>query len=301
MAVVCSQDAQEQTKLFFDCRKSPTQAQCDQLALSIPGASKVSPVDNPGSLSYTVVCKGCLGPLKDLIVSFRETGGMLDECMVALARKIHGGLVPELTCHGNVEGADPPLFIYSMSYLRGCALIEVQSVEIEMSSDEEAKHERLIRHLARYFARCWSNPQTVDLQTQVAQRARIHNLLTRLVGELPPSALSKPGLSCLIDSLDSSFNQIYPRIFTHNDFSVTKILLDEKTFDITDTFWDEFWHVSGIEEEDCWGRIKASAEAAAKIWAVLRLAFRCNADGSPSDEVLVSKSRMEQLRAWLRE
>jgi len=41
---------------FFAARKSPTRSQCDQLALSISGASAVRPVEVPGSLSYTVVC-----------------------------------------------------------------------------------------------------------------------------------------------------------------------------------------------------------------------------------------------------
>lgn len=141
--------AQEQTKRFFDSRSSPTQAQCDQIALSISGAAKVSPVDNPGSLSYTVVCNDCPGPRKDLVVSFREPGGLLDDGMVGLAKKIHGDLVPESTYHGSVEGSEPPLSIYSMPYLRGSALVEVQSVEVEMSSDDEAKHEMLFKHLAR--------------------------------------------------------------------------------------------------------------------------------------------------------
>lgn len=141
--------SQRQTKIFFDSRTSPTQTQCDQLALAISGGSAVSPVDSPGSLSYTVVCKDCPGPRKDLIISFREPGGMLDDHMVELARKIHGDLVPELSCHGNVDGADPPLTIYSMTYMRGSALVEVQSVEVEMSTDEVSKHERLIRHLAQ--------------------------------------------------------------------------------------------------------------------------------------------------------
>lgn len=141
--------AQQQTKRFFEDRRSPSQEQCDQLALSISGAAKVSPVDNPGSLSYTVVCNNCPGPRKDLIVSFRELGGLLDDRMVGLAKKIHGDLVPESVCHGNVKGADPPLSIYSMPHLRGSALVEVQSAEVELGSDEEAKHETLIRHLAR--------------------------------------------------------------------------------------------------------------------------------------------------------
>lgn len=106
-------------------------------------------MDSPGSLSYTVVCKNYPGPQKNLIISFREPGGRLDDHMVELARKIHGELVPELTCHGNVECADPPLTIYSMTYLRGSALVEVQSVDIEMSSNKESRHERLVKHLAQ--------------------------------------------------------------------------------------------------------------------------------------------------------
>lgn len=69
--------------------------------------------------------------------------------MVDLARNIHGELVPRSTCHGNVEDGDPLLSIYSMTYLPGSALLEVKSTEVDMSRDEDAKHERLIRDLAR--------------------------------------------------------------------------------------------------------------------------------------------------------
>lgn len=141
--------AQQQTKRFFEDRSSPSQVQCDQIALSISGASKVSPVDNPGSLSYTVVCNDCPGPRKDLIISFREPGGLLDDQMIGLAKEIHGDLVPESVRHGVIEGSIPLLSIYSMPYLRGSALLKVQSVDIDMSDDYEAKHEVLIRHLAR--------------------------------------------------------------------------------------------------------------------------------------------------------
>lgn len=141
--------AQQQTRRFFEDRSSPSQAQCDQIALSISGASKVSPVDNPGSLSYTVICNDCPGPQNNLIVSFREPGGLLDDRIVRLAKEIHGDLVPESVCRGVVEGSDPPLSTYCMPNLRGSALVEVQSVDVDMSRDEEAKHEMLIRHLAR--------------------------------------------------------------------------------------------------------------------------------------------------------
>lgn len=67
---------------------------------------------------------------------------------------------------------------------------------------------------------------------------------------------------------------------------------------LRETFWEEFWAVSGIEGEERRGRTRVLTEAAGQIGAILRLAFRRNANGSPSDEVLVSESRMKQLRAW---
>lgn len=53
-------------------------------------------------------------------------------------------------------------------------------------------------------------------------------------------------------------------------------------------FWDEFWVVYSINRESRRERVGATAEAAGKIGAVLRLAFRRNADGSSAEEVLVS-------------
>ncbi|KAJ2989134.1 hypothetical protein NUW58_g3623 [Xylaria curta] len=333
--------AKEATDRFFNGRKSPSQVQCDEIAQSISGALTVSPVDTPGSMSYTVICHGGAG-LQDLIVSFREPGGTLDEEMVKLAKEIHGDLVPESTCHGNMKGADPPLSIYSMPYLRGSSCIEVLAFQVEMNSDEEAKHKVFIQHLARYFARCRSSPRPVDRQTQAMKQEGIRKRLARLEEELPSSILPNSLLSKLIENLTSLFSQDYPQVLTHGDFSVTNILIDEDTFEITgivdwslamilpfgmdldilflttgfmtqegwhdyackllllDTFWDEFWAASGIEGEERRGRIRGLAEAAGQIGAILRLAFRCNADGSPTEEVLVSESRMKQLRAWFK-
>lgn len=59
-----------------------------------------------------------------------------------------------------------------------------------------------------------------------------------------------------------------------------------------------FWAVSGIVGEGLRDRVRATAEAASKIGVVLSMAFRRNADGSPSEEVLVSETEIEQLRAW---
>ncbi|KAB5558335.1 hypothetical protein GE09DRAFT_109119 [Coniochaeta sp. 2T2.1] len=331
--------AQEATECFFSGRKSPSRMQCDEIAQCLSGASTVGPVDSPGSMSYTVVCSGCPGP-QDLVVSFRQPCAVLDEGMVKLAKEIHGDLVPESTCHGKLEGADPPLFIYSMPYLRGSSCIEVLASRVEMDPGEEAKHEVFIKHLARYFARCWSSSRTVQRQPQENQREEIRKRLSQLAEEPLSSILPNSMLPRLINDLPSLFSQDYPHVLTHGDFSVTNILVDKNQFEITGivdwslpafmpfgvdldilflttgfmtrdgwhdyacklklqrTFWEEFWAVSGIQGGELRSRIQGLAEAAGQIGAILRLAFRRNADGSPSEEILLSESRMKQLRAW---
>lgn len=139
------------------------------------------------------------------------------------------------------------------------------------------------------------------------------------------------------------FSPEYPQVLTHNDFSVTNILIDEDTFEITgivdwslatimpfgmdldvlflttgfmdlhgwhnygckpqliEVFWEEFWAITRIEAEEHRRRTRRLAEAAGKIGAILRLAFRRNVNGSPAEEVLASESRMQQLNAWVGE
>lgn len=63
-------------------------------------------------------------------MSFREQGALLNEEMVKIAKDIHGDLVPESTFHGSVDGADPPLYIYSMPYLRGQSCIEALPFQV---------------------------------------------------------------------------------------------------------------------------------------------------------------------------
>ncbi|KAI1180211.1 hypothetical protein F4777DRAFT_574492 [Nemania sp. FL0916] len=332
--------AQQLIDSFFAGRCLPSQAACDEIALSTSGASTVSPVESPGSLSYTVVCSGLPGSQPDRIVSFREPGSELNEGVVKLAKGIHGDMVPEATYHGTVKGADPPLSICSMPRLLGSSYIEVISCEINMSSNEQAKHTMFIKHLARYFARCWLSPQSVDGQAQAEQCGMVQRRVARLMEELPPSIFLYSVVSRLTERLPSLFGQNYRQALTHNDFSVTNILVDEESFEITgivdwslanvmpfgmdldilflatgfldrdgwhdytckkllqDTFWEEFWLVSGIEGEELRNEARALAEDAGHIGAILRLAFRRNSDGSPSEEILLSESRMKQLSAW---
>ncbi|KAF5230436.1 hypothetical protein FAUST_9803 [Fusarium austroamericanum] len=259
---------------------------------------------------------------------------MLDADIVKLAKEIHGNLVPESTFHGNMEGADPPLFIYSMPYLRGSSYTGVQAFWVEMDSNEESTQRAFVKDLAR--------SQPVDHQTQAKKQLGIYKRLTRLAEESPP-VLSKSILSKLIEALPSMFGNDYPQVLTHNDFSVTNILVNEDTSEIAgivdwslasvmpfgldldilflatgfmtidgwhdygckpqlqDVFWDEFWFSSEIEGEDLRRKTQNLAEVAGQIGAILRLAFRRNDDGSPSEEVLVSQRRIGQLKAWFGE
>ncbi|QUC16053.1 uncharacterized protein UV8b_00294 [Ustilaginoidea virens] len=268
--------AQQATDRFFGGRKSPSQMQCAEIAQSVCGASTVRPVDSPGSMSYTVICSGRPEPQQDLIS----------------------------TCHGDVEEADPPLSIYSIPYLRGSSCTEVLAFQVEMDPEEEAKHGVFVKHLARQL------PHKPDIYSEaillIFFKGSVKDILARLAEESPWSILSNSMLSRLIEYLPLLFSQDYPQVLTHGDFLVTNILVDENKFEIryrrlVSGGGEEFWAVSGVEGEERRGRTQGQAEAAGRIGAILRLAFRRNADGSPSEEVLASERRTKQLRAWVGE
>jgi hypothetical protein len=100
-------------------------------------------------MSYTVICTGRHAGKQDLVVSFREPEAHLDQCMGKLARAVHGDLVPEVSYYGEVDGADPPLTIYTMPYLPGISCLDALACQVEMDGVTEAKHICFVRHLAR--------------------------------------------------------------------------------------------------------------------------------------------------------
>lgn len=140
--------AQQAVGRFFQGRY-PTQFKCDKIAKSISGASDINAVDTPGSMSYTVVCTGRHAGKPDLVVSFREPEAHLDQGICQLAQAIHGYLVPEISHTGIVDGADPPLTIYTMPYLRGISCLDALTCQVEMGELAEVRHICFIRHLAR--------------------------------------------------------------------------------------------------------------------------------------------------------
>lgn len=141
--------AQQAVDRFFAGRY-PTKLQCDQIAKSVSMASDIKAVDTPGSMSYNVVCRGRQSGKPDLVVSFRELEARLDQRMGQLAKTVHGCLVPEMRQNGMVDGANPPLTIYTMPYLPGISCLDALPCQVELDEVAEARHSCFIRGLARY-------------------------------------------------------------------------------------------------------------------------------------------------------
>ncbi|KAK3994555.1 hypothetical protein QBC44DRAFT_322261 [Cladorrhinum sp. PSN332] len=220
---------------FFADRKSPTRSECDQLAMSITGASALRQVRTPGSLSYTVICKrpGVRDGTDEVVVSFRQQESGLDKDTVALASAIHGQLVPEATHQGTMPGSDPLLGIYTMSLVSGVACLEVLSWQAEMDAEEEAKHISFIKHLARYFARSWSASQPTGIQARESQEEDISRRLAILKSNPTFDIIPSSTLSTLEAALPRLFAQDYPQVLAHGDLSKTNILVDPDTYEIT--------------------------------------------------------------------
>ncbi|KAL5360876.1 hypothetical protein BJX96DRAFT_184860 [Aspergillus floccosus] len=217
---------------FFEARESPTQPECHDHARKISGASAVQEAAVPGSLSYTVRCTGLPDEQQDLIVSFRQSESALNEAVIKLARSIHGALVPAAIFHGTMLGSNPPLLVYTMPCLPGIACLEALSNTPELSLEEEDRHTCFAKHLGRYFARCWLNPQPVDSEVQADRQERIYHRLMKIKSSAHPIVPCTTIIE-LERSLPMLFRQTYPQVLTHSDLSQTNILINEETLEIT--------------------------------------------------------------------
>ncbi|KID63586.1 Protein kinase-like domain protein, partial [Metarhizium brunneum ARSEF 3297] len=185
-------------------------------------------------MSYNVVCTGRRAGKPDVVVSFREPEANLDKSMCQFAKAIHGYLVPRISHAGIVDGADPPLTIYTMPYLQGISCLDALTCQVEMGEVAEARHTCFIpcRHLARYFARCLSKPLHTTTEAQTETLDGIQRRLA-LVRSSSLSIFETPSWWELERSLPALFARHYPQVLTHGDLSRTNILVDEDTYEIT--------------------------------------------------------------------
>lgn len=61
-----------------------------------------------------------------------------------------------------------------------------------------------------------------------------------------------------------------------------------------DTFWEEFWAATGIEEEETKKKTRSLAEAAGKVSAIIKLLFRWE-NGVSTEEVVLAESKIKLL------
>lgn len=100
---------------FSDVGASSSRMQCDDFVRRRYGEN-IRPADIQGSSSYTVIT----GPSDNKIIQFREQDALLDMNMLALAKAVHGDVVPicsELGWVGDPNGSQ--LGIYEMDRLPG--------------------------------------------------------------------------------------------------------------------------------------------------------------------------------------
>jgi aminoglycoside phosphotransferase (APT) family kinase protein len=192
--------------------------------------------------------------------------------------------------------------------------------------------------LVRYFARCWLKPQqlTAEARAEAMDEVRRRLLLlssSRILGAPVVSELER-SLPILFGQEypqvlthgDFSMTNILVHEDTYEitgivDWSLAALLPFGMELDclflttgfmdldgwhdyaccsqLREAFWTEFWSASGIE--DGAGRnIRNMAEQAARIGAMLRYAFRRNANGSPSEALAPEDAvAWKYLRAWL--
>ncbi|KAB5585648.1 hypothetical protein GE09DRAFT_1210248 [Coniochaeta sp. 2T2.1] len=100
---------------FSEAGASSSRMQCDDVVRRRYGG-QIRPVSIQGSSSYTVIT----GPSGYKIIQFREQAALLDLNLLALAKEVHGDVVPgclELGWVGEPEGSQ--LAIYEMDRLPG--------------------------------------------------------------------------------------------------------------------------------------------------------------------------------------
>jgi aminoglycoside phosphotransferase (APT) family kinase protein len=192
--------------------------------------------------------------------------------------------------------------------------------------------------LVRYSARCWLKPQQVTAEARAEAKDRVQRRLALLSSSCILEASTLPELERSLPTVfGQGHPQILThgdlsttKILVHEDtFEITGIVdwslaallpfsmeldclflttgyMDREGWhdyaccqQLREAFWIEFWAVSGIGDS-ARRNVRSMAEHAGRIGAILRYAFRRNANGSPS-ETLASEEALvwRYLRAWL--
>lgn len=210
---------------FFE-QTSTCRAVCDAYAQQQLGG-EVIPVAVQGVCSYTVYA----GPNGEFVVQFRLKSLELRMETAQLAQAIYGDFAPQVAFRGQidedgVEGKDA-LYIYVMSRMRGISYLDfllAHSSNIpENSCKSPSWRKNLIVDIARFFARSWKSPQTVDQGYRDRLRRQYEKELGLLLVSLP--VRFRPSIQHCLDSLPAILS--LPMVLLHRDFGVCNIMVHE--------------------------------------------------------------------------
>ncbi|KAI1333090.1 hypothetical protein F5Y16DRAFT_414863 [Xylariaceae sp. FL0255] len=290
--------AQPIDKIDFFFKRTPTvsRLECDHIAGGIvANGTVVSAVEEQGSLSYTVCCT------TKTIISFRRPRAGIDVNVVSLSKNIHGHLGPDATYCGNIGQGEDVLSIYKMTCLPGKSWFALRPKKTVLEGSEKLKCANLYRNLAAYFARQYlkrlssnSGMEFAVLMSSNEYRndKEAEASLSLLFGDQYPKVLAHGDLSArnfLVDEdvfaisgiIDWSLAAIRPfgtdlkvlfllQYFDEDDTGVT---FYEGHENLRETFWEEFWRITKLEE-DKRPDIRRLAELAGKLTYIIDLAFQ---------------------------
>ncbi|KAI5865624.1 hypothetical protein GGS23DRAFT_560059 [Durotheca rogersii] len=226
MAPTYSEYSVDEEIASFFSKTSATRSACDDRAEELAGG-KVVPVQVQGVCSYSVYA----GPDLEYVVQFRLKSLELKAETAALARKVYGSLVPEVSFKGQVgDGTDgkEPLYVYLMSRVRGITHLDfILAYGHPANSPENFEwRKNLMTDLARFFALSWNTPQPVD----PAYRDRLSQTYVKelelLLLTLPDRF--QPIIQKCIESMDAILS--LPMVLLHRDFGTSNIMVDDTSF-----------------------------------------------------------------------
>jgi hypothetical protein len=222
---------------FKEGGASSSRIQCDDFVYQRYG-ERNRPTDIQGSNSYTVIT----GSSDNRIIQFREQDALLDMRMMALAKAVHGEVVPgcsELGWVGDPNGSQ--LAVYEMDRLPGenyilartsftpaerlnMVLSLARSVEDPLySSRQSAKRQ------TSFFAQSWQfgTPTSSGLADMSAISTECYDRFNNLANTLPERFLTV--VTEIQAALPALLDGCYPVVLTHSDLNEMNILVDTES------------------------------------------------------------------------
>ncbi|KAK4135299.1 hypothetical protein BT67DRAFT_419537 [Trichocladium antarcticum] len=212
----------------FFSKTAVTRDTCDRLAKDLVGGDQVVPVAVQGVCSYTVYA----GQGLSYVVQFRLRSLRLKGETAALARRIFGTLVPEVSFRQQLgedseAAGQEPLLVYVIARIQGMSRLDFILAHgfPENSPENMARRKNLIQDVARFFAIAWKAPQAVDQDYLDRMAETFEKELQILLVALPDRF--HPIIRATLAALPSIYS--LPTVLLHKDFGDCNIMVEGRT------------------------------------------------------------------------